>query len=154
MFASELEVNRRNWKTAGRGLGSISDSTRRPQGGESSEARLIRTVSSTESDLRFIFRPNCEEHLHLILGLFEKSNNGGGRLFDLQSSGSDGLHCYGSVLRCHSLCSCFVTSSTTSSFSSSLHDSTVPVRLHFHRRFDLRLRSNPSCKLQSTFSCH
>lgn len=100
--------------------------------------------------LKFVFRFNSEENLHFILGLLEKSNNGGGRLFDLQTSGSDGLHGHGSVLCRHSLCSCFDTSSTTSSFSSSLYDSTVPVRLHFHCRLSRRLRSNPSGKLQLT----
>ncbi|KAG6580688.1 hypothetical protein SDJN03_20690, partial [Cucurbita argyrosperma subsp. sororia] len=42
--------------------------------------------------------------------------------------------------------------SITSSFSSSLHDSTVSVRHHFHRRLSRRLRSNPSYKENGVFT--
>lgn len=44
--------------------------------------------------------------------------------------------------------------SITSSFSSSLHDSTVSVRHHFQGRLSRRLRSNPSCKPHLLFSGH
>lgn len=81
-----------------------------------------------------------------------KSSNGGGKLFDLQSRGSNSLHGHGFVLRRRSLCSYFDSSSTASYFSSSLHDSTISVRLHFHRRLSPRLRSNPSYKKNGFFT--
>lgn len=151
---------RRIWKATGR---ELADSEAIPiqlgvheVAGYRKQGELNRELDGNR--FKFLFTSNYEDLLPLILcfrfAWIGKSSNGGGKLFDLQSSGSDGLHGHGFVLCRRSLCSYFDPSSTASSFSSSLHDSTVPVRLHFHRRLSPRLRSNPSCKLQLLFSGH